>query len=584
MKCASCASHLTRNEVFFPHFVFLSTGASSTGGDHSLGFSARTHFKQTPTQQLRCGCHMSDASSYVSSRQQRSSQSPSQHSQYLSSQLKASSVHSSGSQRSRTTGGGSERGGGSGGSSSGSNPFRNGSRDNLPSFADCFDGFNKFDNIGEHHIAAMSPQQAWTAPPPTATWSGGGGGGHHSSSSHQSSSRQPSSSAHYNSSAMNTHGASLHRSSSRSAAQLSSPPPSNHHVPISSMFSPIQRGSTPNRQSGTGGASTPHSKGSVGFGAIAADSPGRSLPQSHDIPQPNHEQFSYRTLDLSEDDEAASDAIGTPPRAIERAEDDEGNHGSPVTQQHQQYYHQHPTNDGTPTGRHEYHEGNPIAAGLSTPNNRPPLHPAALSPIVAGSPIFEGGRVYRGTTPPQEEPRHTPPSVYLQSPHSERTPPPPSHRGEHLSSADHRQHHHDAAAARTVNPTLLTPPRRARSFEELAAKHLFPLFGAFLRSLPPKQLENFLVHDDAIFDDDPNTAQTAHNYPSAEKLPKYSFHYDTRSVDERVNAIVPPLNDLLDTPREAFGSSPYAYRDFAYRHPVYSDTIGTSLRLRLSGW
>jgi hypothetical protein len=518
---------------------------------------------------------MSDASSYVSSRgansasRQRHSPSSNQSSSHFSQQQKHGSEHFSGSHRS----GASSSGRGSG--SSGSNPFRNGSRDNLPSFAECFDGFNKFDNIGEHNIAAMSPQQAWTAPPPSAIWSGGGGG-HHSLSSQQG--RLPSSSAYHSSTNRTPGGSSIYQRSS-SPAHLS-PPPASHHVPIASMFSPIQR-ATPHRQ--PSGTSTPHSKGTMPLVSAAADSPGRSLPQSLDAPQSRgepQEQFSYRTLDLSEDDEAASDEIGTPPRVIER-EVEEEDHDSPMTLQQQQNHH-HGRNDGTP-GRGDY-DANPTA-GLSTPNNRPPLHPAALSPIVAaGSPIYEG-KGYRGT-PPHEEPRNTPPGAHLFSPHSERASP---YQGEHLnqpySHQSSSERHRRNQAAPVINPTLLTPPRRARSFEELAAKHLYPLFGAFLRSLPPKQLEHFLVHDDAIFEgDDHSSPQQPHSHVETMAKYPYSNVYNTRTVSERVNAIVPPLDDLMDTPREAFGSSPYACRDFAYRRPLYSDSIGTSLRLRLSGW
>lgn len=454
-------------------------------------------------------------------------------------------------------------------------------RDNLPSFADCFQGFHKLTHLGESHIVAASPQQYHHSSPRTQQ-------GHQLQSARGNFTpaelRSPTGMGSMNLSPVRMTPKGQHTTNAHSG------PPAMHHLAINT---PGTYGV--NYQNSASPTSSPRPQ----FGLLSTRksphglSPG-AVGASGDMPPPvatataavrngggkaaaADTEFSFRTMEdsIMTDEESASDPVATPPREIERddvefgggsSSEDAGGGGAFGTPGH------HPLRGGESGGSRG-------SGGERTPlHQRPPLHPN-LSPILSphggdgAHPMMMGDAVAKG--------RHL-----WDAMSSDAAGPEGGGGGPYDGHSPHRG-------------TTSTSPRRARTLEEIAVKHLFPLFGEFLRCLPPKRLEALLLACDPqsqepLFEGEllqrPQNQQRCaehelHGLKGAfqrqcnERLARDSY----RSIEERVNSIIPPFDDLLGLRCEMGGSGhdgvlwSTGLRDFAYIHPRVTYHIpGTS--------
>lgn len=388
--------------------------------------------------------------------------------------------------------------------SSSHHPFRSHARDNLPSFSECFAGFHRTDQLGEHHIAAASPQQQWSHNRVTGSPAASRGGSSYGGGSRVHTPSQQ---------AMQSGGA--------AAAALT----------------PLHL--TPRRSPDNRRPDSPH--------ALAA----AQLQSNADA------NFSYRTIDALSDEESADDPVHVQPREIERDNSDEWG-----TEEGGAFSTEKRSPPGTERSSDAYQE-------QQTPKNirRPPLHPN-VSPILSpqtkafydNRPAVSPRRADSAGSPPPARENYISPR-----------------RGEQRSSAAHVE---DRA----------TGTRPPRTLEELAIKHLFPLFGEFLRSLPAKHLEEFLLHGDGERDEGGVWGHRSSRSSSSAAFTPLSdirsavrdadnarlSRAACRSVEQRVAQIVPSYNDLLDP--GAYGrfggvSGGTSFRDFAYHHPCFDSSL-----------
>jgi len=362
-------------------------------------------------------------------------------------------------------------------------------RENLPSFSECFQGFHKMSQLGESHIVAASPQQ-YQGTPQQQPYSATRGTPHVIMGQHHTPPSALLSPPHQVMGSVNVEGM-----TSMNLSPVRMTPKGQHTT------NPIR--------SGSGGVSSDTKR----LGAVAGSSYQHQSPNGNTIVSPTHQMgllsskksphgvsptsrmhvsgdmplpaakgtqsangvadFSFRAMEDSilTDEESASDPVATPPREIERDDAELGFGGSSSE-----------AASGGAFGSPTFHRtGGSGSGGDGTPlHQRPPLHPN-LSPIL--SPFHaaaEGHQHHQMVDPPigvrrsWDEDSSTQGARGLPS-------------GEKMSYPD--------------------IPRRARTLEEIAVKHLFPLFGEFLRSLPPKHLEALLLACDPqnqgpLFDDD----------------------------------------------------------------------------------
>ena len=315
--------------------------------------------------------------------------------------------------------------------SNSSNPFRSHSRENLPSFDDCFAGFNdrlRLSQLGERHISAPSPQQ----------W-------------------QP------------HHAAPLNSLTPTSKILLMQRQQGLESADRLQQLSSVMAGAGPSRHAG-GGISqfspsvlAPAAAGGIGSGNVDDRDPA---------------DFSYRTLPVSDrgssddDENNNGEAAGTPPRPIER---------SPG----------HPSTASTPMishrGDNHTTPGRSGGGGLDTPlNKKPPLHPN-VSPIFSPSRaaghrevVFDRVEYGNGSLEGLQAENVFRGSDDASVGNSERRRP-GGNEGDHLNNPARSS---AAASSATRPPTTL---------DEAIVSQLFPLFSQFLRSLPPQHIEQLLL-------------------------------------------------------------------------------------------
>lgn len=118
------------------------------------------------------------------------------------------------------------------------------------------------------------------------------------------------------------------------------------------------------------------------------------------------------------------------------------------------------------------------------------------------------------------------------------------------------------------------------TLEELAVKQLYPLFGEFLRTLPPQRLEELLLYDghydshggqdvrrggsNMSTSDRTRTLAELKEQHRATMMSSPSF---LKSVEQQVNEIIPPLHSL----ESEWSRMTYCRRDFAYYQPALWD-------------